>query len=218
MAELYDWSKEGLTVTTKHLPSKTFELDVKKVVTPQGEVYHVKGLHSVLKYQSVLGANASSSGKSKFKLVGGIKEAINRAFNNILPPKSIPLSKNTSLIPDEDGRLFFTLDRKKYYINKDKSLCIDELGMIWVIDINKGYLDIYGGIENASNFEFDFMFVNQKAEDNYYNKLEGEVLGDDNPFSYLFTRDEAPTPTTSSKVVDFAAYKKMMEEEGPRGR
>lgn len=213
MAELYDWSKESkgpvLTVTKKSIIVGEEDLDVKRVEIPgrKNDVLIVKGFTNDRKFKQL--KNKTTSPSKKFNLVGSITDALNRALNRLNPNRTILINGSIMVSPDSDGRLYFEINGLKFFLGKDKISCMDELGFLWMLEAETSRL--YGGTEEA--IDFDFTFVTPELEDEYYNKLEDKEFGCD-PFIELF---KSKSPTTSGKVVDFAAYKEQFGDR-PHGR
>lgn len=208
MAELYDWEKENrakqLFNATSSISSAEYTFNVKIIERPgkNKDKLIVKGV--ILpsdKYKKL-----KTASPRKHKLAGSISTAINNALNVIAPKRTQRLGEHILLKPESDGRLYFTFNGLKYYIDKTKTRCIDEGGNLWMLDLAANTM--YGGCEATP--DFDYAFVSYELERAYYNGLEDSESW--NVFDSLFTQPSKPAST--SKVVDFEAYK----NESTRGR
>jgi len=207
MAELYDWEKDEKPkmpfTEISRLASSERILNVKPAECQGHEKLIIKGVISTEDRYKELKAMPP---KRKYNLVGSISTAINRALNTIAPNRTQKLGKNILLKPDSDGRLYFTINDLRYYIDKSRTKCVDEEGYLWLLDLANS--DIYEEREFA--YDFDYEFVSPELERAYYDSLENKKSW--NPYDHLFKRTSQPTDF-SGKVVDFAAYR---EKLGPR--
>lgn len=199
MAELYDWEKDEKprspfkVTTTSESVEYTFKARRVEMAGREDKLI-LKGVVSPSEKYKDLKATPK-----KHKLVGSISVAINKALNVVAPNRTQKLGEHILLKPESDGRLYFTFNGLKFYIDKTKTRCIDEGGNLWMLDLAANTM--YGGCEATP--DFDYAFVSYELERAYYNGLEDSESW--NVFDSLFTRNSKPT--SISKVVDFEAYK-----------
>lgn len=200
MAELYDWAKDEKSKSpfevTSTSESVEYTFKVKRVEVPDNpDKLIVTGVISPSdRYRDL-----KSQSPKKHKLMGSISTALNNALNRIAPNRIQKLGENTLLKPEHDGRLFFTVNGLKYYIDKSKTQALDEDGNLWMIDLANG--KIYGGCETS--IDFDYAFVSFELEKAFYDGLE---KGTFNIYDSMFTRDKKFPDR--GKVVDFESFKK----------
>lgn len=160
-----------------------------------------------------------------FQIVSKIEEEIN---NQILNMGRVIYEY------DEFGRVYFIAKDKKHYINKAKTQCITEDGYfanILLLDkegnVELEYYPSNTAIYDENFINFDYMYIslaaakegkeliNAEEKRKFYESLE-EIPATTEELIEKYFNGPSETVAKPTKVVDFEAYRRKMEEEGPK--
>lgn len=221
--------KTGIPKILKNVVSeghyeKTEIIDL--VVPIQGE--GIKGEAIIDAFKN---AQASTNRKTPFSLKRSFFTAIDKIIEKA---NNIKLNLGKIIYSyDEFGRVYIICNDKRMYLNKARTHCITEDNHYASIKLSEDgnveleYYDDEEAIYNPDFMNFSYLYISPGAV-----KKSAQLINDEEERTFnKFMEEQAmleptiPQDTaeigcvpidTSSKVIDFEAYRQKLEEEGPK--
>jgi len=163
-----------------------------------------------------------SSSKSKpfslkrtfFQLMNQIESRINESKLN---------QKLAMYHYDEFGRVYFIGDNKRFYINQAKTHCISEDGLFADLSFDAegypllAYYDSEDAMYDPNLLNFNYMYISKEAAKEGRNLINAEEEAKAAEFRATLEESRFPKEISApDKIIDFEAYRRSTEEEGPK--